>query len=83
LVATLVFSGLQIGEARALECREVDLANGRLKVRGTETEATLRTVRLLPVLRDELAALKADRSPEARDRVFATSTGGALSEPNA
>lgn len=82
LLTTLVFSGLRIGEARDLEWRDVDIAKTRLKVRGTKTDAADRTVRLLPALRDELAALKAARSPEPRDRVFGTSTGGALSESN-
>lgn len=82
ILATLVFSGLRIGEALELRWRDVDLANERLRVRGTKTAAAARTVTLLPVLRDELAALKAARRPEPTARVFETTTGGRVSESN-
>jgi integrase len=55
---------------------------GTIRVRGTKTANADRTVRLLPVLRDELAALKARRSPAPDDRVFATSRGGRFAESN-
>jgi integrase len=82
LLATLVFAGLRIGELRALRWGDVDLAKGRLAVRGTKTENAERIVRLLPALRDELAALKARRDPEPDDLVFATATGAAIQETN-
>jgi integrase len=78
-----VFAGLRIGEALDLRWRDVDLAGGRLRVRGTKTDAADRTVELLPVLRDELiayAATRGDRRPE--ERVFASSRGGRISESN-
>lgn len=83
LLATLTLGGLRIDEALSLRWRHVDLAAGRLRVPGTKTDAAARTVDLLPLLRDELAAHAAssrDRIPDAL--VFATSTGGKQSATN-
>jgi len=83
LLATLVFSGLRIGEGLDLRWGDVDLASGRLRVRGTKTDAAVRVVELLPVLRDELASYAASRSERAKDeRVFTSSRGGRVSESN-
>lgn len=84
-VATLVFGGLRIGEACQLRWRDVDLANGRLRVGEAKTDAGVREVDLLPVLRDELAAHKvnAARSTGANDIVFATSNGTPRDKDNA
>jgi integrase len=61
----------------------VDLASGRLRVRGTKTDAADRTVELLPALRDELASYAADRRSSERDaRVFTSGRGGRISESN-
>jgi integrase len=59
MLATLTFAGLRISELLDLEWRDVDLAVGRLRVRASKTDAGVRYVDLLPVLRDELATLKA------------------------
>jgi len=83
LLAVLVFAGPRIGEALELRWRDVDLANGRLRIRGTKTDAAERTVELLPILRDELATYAAgrrERGPD--DRVFTSSRGGRVSESN-
>ena len=74
LLATLTFAGLRISEALDLEWRDVDLAAGRLRVRSSKTDAGVRYVELLPVLRDELAALKADRD-DAVPYVFPSAAG--------
>jgi integrase len=76
MLATLTFAGLRIGELLALRWRDVDLAAGRLRVRGAKTDAAVRDVQLRPTLRDELASVKAD-APDTRPEavVFATSTG--------
>ncbi len=76
LLSTLTFGGLRIGEALDLEWRDVNLADGRLAVRGTKTAAATRTVSMLPILRDDLSAWRA-RSPQAGGnvRVFGTQTG--------
>lgn len=77
LLATLAFSGLRIGELLALRWRDVDLAGGRIHVRGSKTDAGVRDVTLLPVLRDELSAHKARSRRATSDAfVFATRDGG-------
>ncbi|MGI8557555.1 MAG: tyrosine-type recombinase/integrase [Solirubrobacteraceae bacterium] len=84
LVAVLMFGGLRISEACALRWRHVDLAAGRLRVPGTKTDAAARWVRLLPVLRDELAAHKANsRSTGPDDLVLPTARGTARTKDNA
>jgi integrase len=83
LLSVLVFAGLRIGELCELRWRDVDLAAGRLRVDEAKTDAGQRDVKLRPVLRDVLAALKAgatDRGAEAL--VFPTSRGRALSQSN-
>lgn len=79
LLAVLTFAGLRLGELLDLCWRDVDLASGRLRIKAydeAKTEAGHRDVTIRPVLRDELASLKAavdDASPRAY--VFGTSTG--------
>jgi integrase len=83
LLSTLVFSGLRIGELTALQWRDVDLAGGRLTVRASKTDAGMRQVDLLPTLRDELAAYKAQTAsigPSAF--VFTTEAGSELIQGN-
>jgi integrase len=83
LLSTLVFAGLRIGELTALQWRDVDLAGGRLTVRASKTDAGMRQVDLLPALRDELAAYKAQAastSPNAL--VFTTAAGSDLIQGN-
>jgi integrase len=82
LLATLVFAGLRISEALGLRWRDVLLADGYLRVRGTKTEAASRTVDLLPPLREELADLKARRDTDPDALVFGTSTGGRANPSN-
>jgi integrase len=83
LLATLTLAGLRIDEALSLRWADVDLANGRILVRGTKTAAAARVVDLLPLLRDELTAYAAARaSRQPHDLVFATATGGKHSATN-
>jgi integrase len=60
----------------------VNLADGKIKVPGTKTDTAVRTVRVLPVLRDELDRYPApvDATPDAL--VFATSTGRRQGQTN-
>lgn len=83
MLATLVFGGLRIGELTDLRWRDVDLATGRLCLRGTKTDAAKREVGLLPALRDDLAGHRA-RTPHSKqsDFVFATTTGNAHGATN-
>src|SRR4051794_14488654 len=83
LVASLAFAGLRAGEAVALRWRDVDLASGRIYVGRSKTDAGLREVDLLPILRDELLQhrLAADTAdPDAR--VFTTARGTARDRNN-
>lgn len=76
LLATLVLAGLRIGELTALQWRDVDLAGNRITVRASKTDAGLRQIDLLPALRDELAAYKANAASTAPNGyVFATMAG--------
>jgi integrase len=76
LLATFAFAGLRIGELIALRWRDVDLAAGRITVRASKTDAGVRQIDLLPVLRDELAAHKARAADSGAEAfVFATMTG--------
>ncbi|MHB8241679.1 MAG: tyrosine-type recombinase/integrase [Solirubrobacteraceae bacterium] len=85
ILATLTFAGLRIGELIDLCWRDVNLADGRITVRASKTDAGVRTVDLLPVLRDELAALKASLGPKgtaADCRVFPTQGDGPMNPSN-
>jgi integrase len=75
LLATLIFAGLRIGEALSLRWRDVDLARGTITVRAAKTDAGVRIVNVVPVLRDELGAYRArlDTAPDAL--VFGTAIG--------
>lgn len=74
MLATLVLAGLRIGELLELRWRDVDLTAGRIIVRASKTDAGVRTVDMLPSLRDELLSLKAaTRRAEAGELVFGTS----------
>ncbi len=82
ILSTLVFAGLRIGELIELRWRDVDLASGKITVRTSKTDAGVRRIDLLPVLRDELATHKAQAQPASGDRVFPTQAGGALNQSN-
>jgi integrase len=83
LLATLALGGLRIDECLRLRWRHVELGRGILRVPGTKTAAADRTVTLLPLLRDELAALAAPRRNVDRNAlVFGTSTGAKQSPSN-
>jgi integrase len=83
LLATLTLAGLRIGEALSLRWRDIDLAAGRLRVRGSKTDAGIRQVDLLPALREELSAHKAQtRFGAPHDFVFPTERGGPANPTN-
>jgi integrase len=75
LLATLTFAGLRIGEALSLRWRDVDLARGTIIIRAAKTDAGVRAVNLLPVLRDELGAYRARLNAKPEAYVFGTTTG--------
>lgn len=83
LLATLTFAGLRLGELTSLRWRDVDLATGWLTVRGSKTDAGMRRVELLPVLREELATLRASTSIVSGDAlVFPTQRGETMNPSN-
>lgn len=76
MLATLTYAGLRISELLDLRWRDIDLAAGRMNVRHSKTDAGTRYVDLLPVLRDELLALKSSsRATEANQLVFPSAVG--------
>jgi integrase len=84
LIATLIYAGLRIGEATALRWRDIDLANGRISVGDSKTEAGIRLVDVLPALRDELTSHRhAAATAGADDLVFPTSSGSRRDKDNA
>jgi integrase len=83
IVATLVFAGPRAEELCNLLWRDVDLANGRIFVGRSKTQAGLREIPILPILRDILAAHKARayrNGPD--DLVFPTGTGARRDKDN-
>jgi integrase len=81
-IAVMMFAGLRAEEVGALRWRDVDLANGRLHVGRAKTSPGVREVDLLPILRDDLAGLKAASQGGADDPVFVASTGAARDRHN-
>jgi integrase len=83
ILATLIFAGPRAHELCNLLWRDVDLANGRVLVGRSKTQAGLREIRMqpIPILRDVLAAHKAATyrgDPEAY--VFLNVRGGAFNK---
>jgi integrase len=83
IIATLIFAGPRAHELCHLLWRDVDLANGRIHIGRSKTQAGLREITLLPILRDELAAHKARAYRSGPDDpVFPTGTGGIRDKDN-
>ena len=83
IIATLVFAGPRAHELCHLLWRDIDLANGRIHIGRSKTQAGLREITLLSVLRDELAAHKARAYRSGPDDlVFPTGTGGVRDKDN-
>jgi integrase len=83
LIATLMLAGPRTHELCGLLWRDVDLANGRIHIGRSKTQAGLREIPLLALLRDELAAHKASSYRAGHnDPVFPTGTGGRRDKDN-
>jgi integrase len=83
IIATLIFAGPRAHEVCHMLWRDVDLANGRIHIGRSKTQAGLREITLLPILRDELAAHKARAYRSGPDDlVFPTGTGGVRDKDN-
>jgi integrase len=77
IVATFLFAGPRAHELCNLLWRDIDLAGARIFVGRSKTAAGLREIKILPILRDILAAYKAVAyrgNPD--DLAFPTLTGG-------
>jgi integrase len=77
IVATFLFAGPRAHELCNLLWRDIDLAGARIFVGRSKTAAGLREIKILPILRDILAAYKAIAyrgNPD--DLAFPTLTGG-------
>lgn len=84
MIAVLMFAGVRISEACSLRWRHVDLAAGRIRVPGTKTDAAVRGVIMMPILRDELAAHKAGSARTSPDDwVLPTASGTQRTKDNA
>jgi len=82
ILALLTLAGLRIGELIELRWRDVNLADGWIMVGSAKTDAGMRRIDLLPLLADELRALRAKVKPESDDRVCPTQTGGPMNPSN-
>ncbi len=81
ILATLIFAGPRAHELCNLLWRDVDLANGRIFVGRSKTQAGLREIKMLPILRDVLAAHKAATYRGNPDHhVFLNISGGVLNK---
>jgi integrase len=83
ILATLILAGPRAHELGYLLWRDIDLANGRIYVGRSKTQAGLREIRIRPILRDILAAHKASAYRSGPDDlVFPTGTGGRRNKDN-
>ena len=82
-LAVLLLGGGRVSATGAMRWRDVDLANGRFEVGRDKTDAGMREVDMLPLLREILTEHKAasDRTG-ADDSVFVTSAGRPRSRNN-
>ncbi|HMT04078.1 MAG TPA: site-specific integrase [Solirubrobacterales bacterium] len=77
IIAALVLAGPRASELCHLLWRDVDLANGRIFIGRSKTQAGLREITMLPLLRDILAVHKARAYRSGPDDLtFPTGTGG-------
>ncbi|MBW8059846.1 MAG: tyrosine-type recombinase/integrase [Solirubrobacterales bacterium] len=83
IIATLILAGPRAHELGYLLWRDVDLANGRISIGRSKTQAGLREIKMAPILRDILATHKASAfSCGPEDLVFPTGTGGRRNKDN-
>jgi integrase len=82
LIATLLFAGLRIGELQALRWSDIDLTRGTIRVRQAKTDAGVRIVHMLQVLRRELDRYRSSVPGRLNELVFATSSGRPLGGSN-
>jgi integrase len=82
LIATLLFAGLRIDELQALRWSDSDLMRGTIRVRQAKTDAGVRIVHMLPVVRRELGRCRNGVPGRLNELVFATASGRPLGASN-
>ncbi len=83
IIATLGLAGPRASECCALEPRDVDLANRRLAIRGTKTDAAERKAWIVDFLRDELLRYKHETGrSDPYAPLYPTSTGRRRTKEN-
>jgi integrase len=82
VIAMLMFAGLRQGELRGLYWHDIDFYRGTIRVRNAKTDAGVRIVHMLPILRRELTAYRDQLQSAPTRRVFATSSGAAIGASN-
>lgn len=83
ILATFLFAGPRAHELCNLLWRDVDLAGARIFIGRSKTQAGRREIKILPILRDILAAYKAAAYRSCPDDlVFPTLTGGRRDSDN-
>ena len=80
IVATFVLAGPRALEVGYMLWRDVDLASGRLFIGRSKTQAGLREIKMLPILRDVLAAHKASAHRSGPDDLVFPNAVGDRSE---
>ena len=65
----LVFTGMRVDEARRLPWGDVDFEHGRIRVRGTKSETSERTIPMIPECREFLLSLERGQPHETVSRV--------------
>jgi integrase len=82
-LATLLLGGGRASATGAMRWRDLDLANGRFEVGRDKTDAGMRDVDMLPLLREILTEHKAaSERTRPNEPVFVTATGAARSRHN-
>lgn len=83
IISTLVLAGPRAHELCHMLWRDVDLANGRILIGRSKTQAGLREINMSLILRDDLAMHKANAYRSDPDTlVFPTMTGGRRDKDN-
>lgn len=83
IISTLILTGPRAHELCHMLWRDVDLANGRIFIGRSKTQAGLREINMPLILRDDLAAHKAHAYRSGPDDlVFPTMTGGRRDKDN-
>ncbi|HYM57752.1 MAG TPA: hypothetical protein VES79_07305, partial [Solirubrobacteraceae bacterium] len=70
-----MFAGPRASEAGEARVRDLDLARARLEIGRSKTDAGMRSIDLLPVLRDVLAEHKAAHRGGLDDPLFPSAAG--------